>query len=137
MMDDVILNKKESIERCIQQIRTFYARESDSSFEEDWIKQDAIALNLQRGIQQCIDLANHVVRIKKLGIPKTSKDGFVLLAENGIIPRALLSPLAKMVGFRNILVHQYQKIEPAVLRSIIEQNLDDILALSDNVLKNG
>lgn len=37
-MNDVVLNKKESIERCIRQIRTYYALPSDLPFEEDFLK---------------------------------------------------------------------------------------------------
>jgi hypothetical protein len=48
MIDDIVLNKKESVERCVRQIRLYYAKPSDLPFEEDFLKQDAIAINLQR-----------------------------------------------------------------------------------------
>ena len=57
-MNDIILNKKESIERCIKQIRIYYGLPSEIPFEEDYLRQDAVALNLQRACEQCIDLAN-------------------------------------------------------------------------------
>jgi uncharacterized protein YutE (UPF0331/DUF86 family) len=78
-MNDVVLNKKESIERYVRQIRHYYTLPSDKSFEKDLLKQDAIAANLQRACEQCIDLANHVVKAKKLGLPKESKESFRLL----------------------------------------------------------
>jgi hypothetical protein len=84
MSDDIVLNKKESIERCIKQVREYYAQRTDP-FEQDYRSQDAIALNLQRAAEQCIDLANHVIKEKKLGIPKESRDAFDLLAKAGII----------------------------------------------------
>jgi uncharacterized protein YutE (UPF0331/DUF86 family) len=59
---DVALNKKESIERCIRQVREYYAISSDKPFETDSLKQDAIAINLQRAAEQAIDLANHSIR---------------------------------------------------------------------------
>ncbi len=52
MIDDVLLNKKESIERCIQQIRKFDAIPTNLPFEGDFLKQDAIATNLQRAMKQ-------------------------------------------------------------------------------------
>jgi len=45
-MNDIVLNKKESIERCIRQIKRYYAMDSDVSFEEDYLKQDAIAIKI-------------------------------------------------------------------------------------------
>ena len=84
--------------------------EIEKIFEEDFFKQDAIALNLQRVAEQCIDLANHVVKVKKLGLTKESRDAFRLLAKFGLIPVPLAKQLEAMIGFRNILVHEYQKI---------------------------
>jgi len=126
MIDDIILNKKESIERCIRQIRLYYAKPSDLPFEDDFLKQDAIAANLQRAAEQCIDLANHVVRVKKLGIPKESKESFILLEKAKIIPPALARKLEAMVGFRNTLVHQYQELDIGIMKDVIENHLDDL-----------
>jgi len=50
-MPDVVLNKKESIERCIKQIRLYYGMPSEFPFEKDFLKQDAIAVNLQRAAE--------------------------------------------------------------------------------------
>ncbi|MES0490511.1 MAG: DUF86 domain-containing protein [Leptospirales bacterium] len=136
MIDDIILNKKESIERCVRQINIYYKQETGLSFEQDHLKQDAIAINIQRAAEQCIDLANHVVRIQKLGIPKESKDGFVMLADAKIIPQDLSGKLIKMVGFRNILVHQYQELEIKIMQDIIENHLEDFIDFTKRVMEN-
>ncbi|MBF0475856.1 MAG: DUF86 domain-containing protein [Deltaproteobacteria bacterium] len=133
-MDDVILNKKESIERRVRQIRLYYAMPSDLLFEEDHLRQDAIAANLQRASEQCIDLANHIVRMKKLGIPKESGEGFSLLAGAGIITKELSKRLENMVGFRNILVHEYQSLDIRILIEVIENRLDDLILLTSCIL---
>ena len=133
-MDDIVLNKKESIERCIQQIRTYYALPSDVPFEEDYLKQDAIAINMQRAGEQCIDLANHTIRKQKLGLPKTSRESFRLLARNGIIPRELAAQLENMVGFRNTLVHQYQELDLQLMVDVIEHHLDDLIDFSNHIM---
>ncbi|CAN2050720.1 mRNA nuclease HepT [Candidatus Magnetomoraceae bacterium gMMP-1] len=134
-MNDIILNKKESIERCIKQIRIYYALPADTCFEEDYIKQDAIAMNLQRACEQCIDLANHIIKIKKLGLPKTTKESFQLLAQNKIIPGSLASELEKMVGFRNILVHEYQILDIQLMVNVIKNHLNDLLDFTNFILK--
>lgn len=126
MMDDIVLNKKERIERCIKQIRVYYALPAEMPFEADYFKQDAIAVNLQRACEQCIDLANHAIRVRKLGLPKESKESFRMLAQNGIIPRDLAADLEHMVGFRNILVHEYQNLDIRLLIDVIENHLDDL-----------
>jgi uncharacterized protein YutE (UPF0331/DUF86 family) len=134
-MNDIVLNKKESIERCVAQVRTYYGLPADMPFEEDRLKQDAIALNLQRACEQCIDLANHTIRVRKLGLPKESKESFRLLAENNIIPRDLTARLEGMVGFRNVLVHEYQRLDIGLMVDVIENRLDDLLLFVDCIMK--
>lgn len=135
-MNDIILNKKDSIERCVKQIRSYYQLPSDMPFEEDYLRQDAIALNLQRACEQCIDLANHVIRISKFGLPKESRDSFRLLADNKVIPRDLAARLVGMVGFRNVLVHEYQRLDIELMIDVIENRLDDLLLYVDTVVEH-
>lgn len=134
-MNDIILNKKESIERCIKQIRTYYGLPSEVPFAENNLRQDAVALNLQRACEQCIDLANYVIKVRKLGLPKESKESFQLLAANHIIPGDLAKRLEGMVGFRNVLVHEYQRIDIQLMIDVIENRLDDLLLFTDYILK--
>ncbi len=135
MFDDIVLNKKESIERCIQQIRRFDAMPSTHPFEKDFLKQDAIAMNLQRAIEQTIALANHVVRVRKLGIPKESRESFLLLYRAGILSKELCDHLCAMVGFRNTLVHQYQKLDIEILRDVIDHHLEDLIDFTVQIMK--
>jgi len=135
MIDDIILHKKESIERCVKQIRDYYSRPSDIPFENDHFKQDAIALNIQRAAEQCIDLANHIIKVKKLGIPKESRQVFVLLAQAGIITGDMSKLLQAMVGFRNILVHEYQEIEMKIMTNIIENQLDELVCFTIHIIE--
>ena len=134
MIDDIILNKKESIERCVKQIRAYYEKPSELPFDEDFFKQDAIAINIQRASELCIDLANHVVKRKQLGIPKGSKESFALLAQAGIIPQKLLKQLEGMVGFRNTLVHVYQELEIRIMKDVIEHHLDDLILFTVHIM---
>jgi len=134
-MNDVVMNKKESIERCIHQVRTYYGLPSDLPFESDYMKQDAIATNLLRACEQCIDLANHTIRKKKLGLPKESRESFQLLSRAGIISGELADSLSGMVGFRNTLVHQYQRIDLKLMQEVIESRLGDLLAFTNCILQ--
>lgn len=134
-MNDIIINKKESIEKCIKQIRFYYKLPSDVSFEKDHFKQDAIAINIQRACEQSIDLANHIIKREKLGLPKASRESFSLLADNNIIEPALASNLQKMVSFRNILVHEYKKLDISLMKDVIESHLDDIINFTTIILK--
>jgi uncharacterized protein YutE (UPF0331/DUF86 family) len=133
-VNDIALNKKESIERCVAQARLYYGQLGSISFDKDYMRRDAIALNIQRACEQCIDLANHAIRALRLGLPKESRESFRLLAEGGIITPELAARMKRMVGFRNILVHEYQELDVGLLIDIIENRLDDLLEFMDCVV---
>ncbi len=132
-MNDVILQKTQSIQRCIQRAR--YEYRTADNFSSDITRQDAAILNITRGCEQAIDLANHVVRSRKLGIPADSGSSFDFLAGAGIIPESLASKLRKMIGFRNIAVHEYQRIDISAVEKVITESLDDLLKFSEIMLE--
>jgi uncharacterized protein YutE (UPF0331/DUF86 family) len=134
-MNDIVLSKKESVERCIKQVRTYYRLPSEVPFEEDYMRQDAVALNHQRACEQCLDLANYIIKMRKLGLPKESRETFRLLAANRLIPTDLAKRLEGMVGFRNVLVHEYQRVDVQLMIDVIENRLEDLLLFTDIILK--
>ncbi|WP_293983200.1 DUF86 domain-containing protein [uncultured Clostridium sp.] len=121
--NNVILNKIETIERCINRIKIVYENNPDNL--KDYTKQDSIMLNIQRACEASIDLAMHIISVKRLGIPQNSRDAFEVLNEHKIIDDKLSRNLKAMVGFRNIVVHDYQSINIKVVQSIISNNLND------------
>ena len=134
-MNDILLNKKESIEHCIKQIRVYYALHKDTPFEKDYLKQDAIAINLQRVCELAIDMANHIIKIKKLGLPKESKESFELLGKSDIISKDLADKLGRMVGFCNVLIHEYREMDLKLMVDVIENHLDDLVEFTNMLLQ--
>jgi uncharacterized protein YutE (UPF0331/DUF86 family) len=133
-MNDVLLNRKVSIERCIAQIRRYYAMAATMPFQQDHLRQDAIAMNLQRACEAAIDIANHLIKTRKLGLPQDSKESFALLQEAGLIDTKLSAAMQAMVGFRNVLVHQYQKLDLTIMVDVVEHRLGDLLDLANAAL---
>ncbi|ARN56306.1 type VII toxin-antitoxin system HepT family RNase toxin [Sedimentisphaera salicampi] len=119
--DDVSRSKAAVLQRCLKRIKEEY--KADPSFES-FTHLDAMTLNLERACQAAIDLANHTVSKSKLGVPNSSAEAFKLLADSGIIDKPMAQELAAMSGFRNIAVHQYQRIQNEVLKAIVENKLE-------------
>lgn len=134
-MNDVILNKKLSIERCIQQINAYYGMQTGLPFADDFLRQDAIAMNLQRACELTIDIANYLIKLMKLGLPQDSRDSFALLQQAGIISSEQAIGLQGMVGFRNTLVHQYQKLKLEIMIDVIEHHLHDLVDFAAAALR--
>ncbi|WP_017210822.1 type VII toxin-antitoxin system HepT family RNase toxin [Clostridium beijerinckii] len=123
MGNDVIFNKIETIERCINRIKEVYNDNPDNL--NDYTKQDSIILNIQRACEAAIDLAMHIVSEKSLGIPQNSRDSFEVLNSNNMIDDKLNGRMKSMVGFRNIAVHDYKALNIKVVQAIIENHLKD------------
>jgi len=123
-MDDVLLNKAAIIERCLLRIHEEYDDYKDT-LESNFTRQDAIILNLQRACESSIDAAMHIVRIRRLGIPQQSRDAFLMLEKASLLPKQLSEHLQAMVGFRNIVVHQYQELNLDILKFILNERLCD------------
>ncbi|WIL38665.1 DUF86 domain-containing protein [Kurthia sp. YJT4] len=132
-MNDVILNKITTIERCVNRIHEVY--EGNPENLKDFTKQDSIILNIQRACEASIDLAMHIVSERKLGVPKASREGFKLLQEAHIIDSSLAKTLMNMVGFRNIAVHDYQALKVDILEAILEKHIDDFKQFTQVVLQ--
>ncbi len=133
MVDDVLINKAASIERCVKRAREEYERDT-ASFSEDYTRQDAAILNVQRACEAALDMGQHLIRRDRLGVPQSARDVFSLLARAGYIEDSLADSLKRMVGFRNIAVHDYQDLQLPIVVAIIEKHLDDFLLYSRSIL---
>lgn len=136
MPDDVVLAKIETVERCLRRIRDEYS-DTPANLHDHWTRQDSILLNLERACQACIDLALRLVTVRGLGVPKESRDAFELLAAAGLLDRLLADAMQRMVGFRNVAVHNYRKLDLRIVQSIVETRLGDFEAFCRRALELG
>jgi uncharacterized protein YutE (UPF0331/DUF86 family) len=132
-MDDIIINKVAIIERGLVLINTEYST-TTSDFTSDFTRQDSVILNIERAIQACIDIGTHLIRIKKLGVPQTSRDVFKKLSEENILDDDLSEKMQRMVGFRNISVHDYQQLNIEIVKNIAEKHLVDFEDFKSSIL---
>lgn len=133
MVDDVLINKAGFIERCVARAKEEYAV-NPQGFASDYTRQDAAILNIQRACEAALDMGQHLIRRERLGVPQSARDVFALLAQGGWITAAQADNLKRMVGFRNIAVHDYQALQLPIMVSIIEKHLDEFLQYSQTLL---
>jgi uncharacterized protein YutE (UPF0331/DUF86 family) len=120
---DVVLAKVSVIDRCLNRIADVRsATVARSSIDAD----DIVILNLTRATQAAIDLASHVIATERYGLPDSVAATFSLLESQGLIEPDLASRLRKMVGFRNIAVHDYQTIDPRIVEAIAGGPIEDL-----------
>jgi len=124
---DVVLGKVATIDRCLRRLEE--VREPGRGLDPQDV-EDLLELNLQRAVQAGIDLAAHVVSTEGYGMPGTLAETFTLLERQEVIPPELADRLRRMSGFRNVAIHEYATIDPAIVKAIVEEHVDDLRTLS-------
>jgi uncharacterized protein YutE (UPF0331/DUF86 family) len=124
---DLVRKKLAFIETCVADLRRLARPER---IEEDLREERFVEYTLQVAIQAALDVASHIVSDDRLGEPENNRALFLLLVGAGWVPADLGPVLSDMVGFRNILVHGYQAVDPAVVRQVVEHHLDDLLGFA-------
>lgn len=128
-MNEVVARKIASLQRCVARAREAQ-RDAGDDFRHNYNLQDAAVLNIVRACDTALDLANMLIRKKRLGIPSQSRESFEILMREHLLAPALLDRMKAMVGFRNLAVHQYQELDLAIVESILRKDLDELLAFA-------
>lgn len=134
-MDRPIVEEKlESLRRCLARIES-RCPPTLAALENDVDAQDIVSVNLTRAIQLAVDVAAHALSGTSQAPPATMGESFQQLAEAGMISGELGQRLKAAVGFRNIAVHSYRKIDWAVVFAICTDHLGDFEAFARQVLR--
>jgi len=91
-------------------------------------------LNLMRACEAAIDIANHLIKLEKLGLPQDARESFALLQQAGLVTSEQMKGLQAMVGFRNTLVHRYQDVKLEIMIAVIERHLGELLDFANVAL---
>lgn len=90
---------------------------------------------LHLAIECAIDIGNHIISDMRYRKPETNRDVFEILYENEVIPLKLKENLGNMASFRNILVHDYIKIDRGMVYKIITEDLDDLKSFMKEIVR--
>ena len=132
MDKDVINRKLESLRRCIARM-TSKMPITPEALRSNYDLQDIIALNLERAVQICVDIAAHVISETEVPPPSTMAESFARLAELQVLPSQLAESLQKAVAFRNILVHNYTDINWDIVTNIVTHRLTDFVQFAQAI----
>ena len=121
---NLILRKLSNLDEYLKQINE-YANISSKDYAADWKIQRIVERTLQMMIETCLDVSGHIISDEKLRVPETYADMFRILVENDILKGSQLEAFEKMAKFRNIVVHDYEKIEAGIVIGILQKNLKD------------
>jgi uncharacterized protein YutE (UPF0331/DUF86 family) len=122
---DVLYRKIAAIERHLARIRE--KREvALNEFLADLDRQESILFNLHMAIQNCVDIAAHIVNEEGFGIAGSANELFYLIEEKGLLNPDLTERMVRSVGFRNILVHEYSKVDLEIVYQVAKHDIQDL-----------
>ncbi len=130
---DIVYRKLSELENYLSQIREYTTITLDS-YRSDWKAQRVIERTLQIMIETCADIANHIISDSGMRAPTSYSDTFKVLFENSVIDPGLYEIMSKMAKFRNIVVHQYEGIDPEIVISILKKNLNDFIEYKKSII---
>ena len=97
--------------------------------EEFCTNEDAIDVaenRLRRALEALFDLGRHLLVKSGTGIPSDYRSVIRMLHENRILPEDYANKIAGMAGYRNRLIHDYNKVTPEELYHILQTRLNDL-----------
>jgi len=129
----ILLSKLDSLQRCVERIAE-KVPESADILAQDLDLQDIISVNLERAVQSCVDIAAHVIARSNMPAPSTMSEGFDKLRELGVIDADSALQMKNAVGFRNISMHEYQKIDWLIVYKIATEHLGDFRCFAKQIM---
>jgi len=131
---DVINAKIDLVDQNIRLLEEL-KEEGYESFFKNFRDIQAAKHSLQESIEACLDISNHIIAEKGLRRGEDYKDIFSVIEEEGIIDAGLSARLQEMAQFRNLLVHQYGRIDTRMLFIIMSKDLKNVEEFIKSILR--
>jgi uncharacterized protein YutE (UPF0331/DUF86 family) len=107
---ELVQRKINNIENYIKEIEPLLKLEANE-IVSDVLKLRTIERNFQLIVDTMLDINTHIISAKNLKAPETLQETFLILGDGGVLPFEFVKKIAPVVGLRNIVVHEYEKID--------------------------
>ena len=104
-------------------------------YRADWKTQRIVERTLQMAIEACLDVASHVLTDRGLRAPSTYAETFEILVQAGLMSPSLGHVMVEMTGFRNVIVHEYARIDADLVIRILREHLQDFRGFETEALR--
>lgn len=125
----LLLEKIDNVQRCLKRMEQ--VTKLDPASLEDLNTQDIFVLNLQRSVLHVLEIAEQIVRERKLGEPDELVDDFTKIHKHGLISENLCEAMSQLSGFKNIAVQDYRTIDLRTLKYILTHHIMNFREFTD------
>ena len=130
-LNGVIERKLALLEEYRLQLQAALEGVSLPDFTDSWVLRRTAERSLQVMIEVIIDIAERVLAARGAGPAASAAEAMEMLVMLKVLPSA--DPFRQMVRFRNLIVHQYEALDPALLYELATSRLDDFRLFRDSL----
>ncbi len=134
MMDsERVLARLDQMDGYLRELREIAPRNFEEYRRVE--KRRACERLLQIAIEAVIDVCGLVVTGLRLGLPGEEDDFFEKLDEAGVISTSMKHRLREMKGFRNLLVHEYARVDDRIVYEMMQTRSSDFEEFKSTILR--
>ncbi len=122
---ELIIAKADAVKKHVTRVKN-KADLALHDFIKDADRQDIVMFNIQMAVQNCLDIAAHIISEEGYGVPGSNNDMFYTLEKHSYLDTQLVEKMIKAVGFRNLVVHEYGNLDMAQVYKIMQQDIKDL-----------
>ena len=129
---ELIIKKLQELNRYLKELedsKNISLDEFHSSIGKQWM----VCHGIQLSIQSLIDVGNHILAALGENQIEDYSDIIDKLGERNILPSEFAQSIRGMVGLRNILVHEYARLDIKIIYDILQNQLEDFYMFTKHI----
>lgn len=131
---NILVGRVERIEEHLRKIAA-YRKMSLGEFLRDEKTQDIVEYNLFQIVNHFIDIIQHIVVDEEYGFPQTAYEAARILADKKILTAKDLGMFKSMIGFRNVIGHDYIGINKKTVYYILTAGEKEIRRVLSRIVR--
>lgn len=132
--DDVVVGRLKLLAEYTDELCEYQTQASSFQvYRDSKMLRRAVERTLQVAVEICLDIGRRLIALEGFRYPEDNQDVFQVLREEEIVPAALLPILREMARFRNLIVHDYARIDDARVYGILKKRLGDFDAFAKTI----
>jgi uncharacterized protein YutE (UPF0331/DUF86 family) len=133
MTGDEILGRAQLVRTNLEKLARI-PQGSNAEFESDFRNVEATLHLIQTSIQSLIDIGSTLCARLGLETPRSNHEILQRLEADGRLPEGSADRFAAILGFRNRIVHLYDRVDQRVVYRILTENRADLRDLLELLL---
>lgn len=124
LLDTINLKIKE-LQKNLILLKSIAGNINEDNLKEDMIRYWGIERGIQISIECVLDISNIIISTLEIEKPDTYREVILSLGKNKVLPLNFSKDISNMISFRNILVHDYTRVDEKIILDILHNHLDD------------